>query len=106
MEKPDLRNGHHVPEVQLCRSGSANDEADNQPVSPVLTGRREELLQTHVHGIAWVLCQRLPDEFDNDSLFSIGWCDILRNNYFDGHNLKWVATMLNPDSNIARPASL
>ena len=63
-------------------------------------------VQAKVHGIAWVLCQRLPDEFDNDSLFSIGWCDILRNNYFDGHNLKWVATMLNPDSDIARPASL
>lgn len=78
----------------------------NRGIPPAVSTGDTEPVQTQVHGIAWVLCQRLPDEFDNDSLFSIGWCDILRNNYFDGHNLKWVATMLNPDSNIARPASL
>ncbi len=68
--------------------------------------RHTQQVQAHLHGIAWLLCQRLPDDFDNDSLFSVGWCDVLRNNYFDGHNLKWVATMLNPDSDITRPASL
>lgn len=68
--------------------------------------RCTEPLQGNVHGIAWLMCQRLGDDFDNDSLFSVTWCDVLEQNYFDGHQLKWMATMINSHSNITRPATL
>lgn len=92
--------------MQISGDNAAPVVPDDGGDSCVIHQRDAQDVQAKVHGIAWVLCQRLPGEFDNDSLFSIGWCDILRNNYFDGHLLKWVATMLNPDSDIARPAAL
>lgn len=75
--------------------------------APESSGQRHtQYAEAHLHGIAWLLCVRLSEEFTSDSLFGLMWTDILGNNYFDGHQLKWVAVMLNPLSDITRPASL
>lgn len=64
------------------------DGRDNRDEATPGSAGHTEHVQTHLHGIAWLMCQRLGDDFDNDSLFSVTWCDVLEQNYFDGHQLR------------------
>lgn len=59
----------------------------------------------HQHNIAWLLCVRGDESMDELSLFGIIWMEVMGKNYYDGQNLKWLATIINQLSDISRPAS-
>ena len=74
------------------RNGSestASDDAHNRGEQPGHIARCESDVQTHVHGIAWLLCIRGDEDMDEMSLMGFGWTQLLEKNYFDGHALKW-----------------
>lgn len=54
--------------------------------------------------ITWLLCVRGDEEMDELSLYGIIWCVVMKQGYFEGQNGKWLTTILNPESNITRPA--
>ncbi len=106
MELTHLLITEGVPGMRVNGVSTTVDGQDYRGTPEDSIQRHTQHVQAHLHGIAWLMCVRLGKEFDSDSLFGLVWTDVLGNNYFDGHQIKWVATMLNPLADITRPASL